>query len=172
MVKAWITVSVCLLFTELAVAQAPPAVPTAGAVTLTRAPALSVALELAQVALAVCKAQGANINVSIVDAAGEAKVTLAADGGGGKPSTAVRKAATAIAFKSSGSEMEKREKTDAEFAAKIAANPALYNDHPGSLLLKVGTEIIGAIGVSGSATHEQGEACAQTALNKLQSKLK
>ncbi|MGC3982347.1 MAG: heme-binding protein [Steroidobacteraceae bacterium] len=156
------------------VAQAPPAAPPAGApaAKAVRGPSLDVALAMAQAALAACKSRDAAISVSVVDAAGQAKVTLAADGSPGKTSTSVRKAATAVAFKASGSEMEAREKTDKEFAAKIAANPNDYNDHAGSLPLKVGGEVIGGIGISGATTHEIDEACASEAVAKLQSKLK
>lgn len=137
-----------------------------------RGPTLDVALELAQATLAACKAKGQAVSVSVVDSAGQAKVTLAADGSPGKPATSVRKGATAVAFKAPGSELEVREKSDKEFAAKIAANPNDYNDHAGSVLLKVGSDIIGGIGVSGAAAHETDEACAKEAVAKLQAKLK
>lgn len=158
----------------IAEAFAQSAAPAAGSppAQAVRSPALDTALAMAQTALAVCQSKGAAISVSVVDAAGQAKVTLAADGSPGKTSTAVRKAATAVAFKASGSQMEAREKTDKEFAAKIAANPNDYNDHAGSLPLKVGSEIIGGIGISGAATHELDEECAKAAVDKLQAKLK
>jgi uncharacterized protein GlcG (DUF336 family) len=165
------TIAAATLFLASAcAAQAPaPPGPRAGGPpgAPARGPSLGVALAMAQAAIAECKARGATISVSVVDSAGLAKVTLAADGSPGLTATSVRKGATAVAFKAPGSELEQREKTDKEFAAKIAANPKDYNDHAGSVLLKVGGEIIGAIGVGGASSHDIDDACAHAGADKL-----
>jgi|WetSurMetagenome_2_1015567.scaffolds.fasta_scaffold93185_2 uncharacterized protein GlcG (DUF336 family) len=134
-------------------------------------PSLDTALSLAQAAIAACKAKGSTISVSVVDSAGQAKVTLNADGSSAKSSTAVRKAATAVAFKASGSEMEIRAKNDKAFSDLISANPNEYNNHAGSLVLKVNGEVIGGIGISGAATHEMCEECCHEAIANVSLKL-
>jgi uncharacterized protein GlcG (DUF336 family) len=55
--------------------------------------------------------------------------------------------------------------------AAAAANPT-YNTHAGGLLLKVGDDVVGAIGVGGAKGSEKDEACALAGLNKVKSKLK
>lgn len=131
-----------------------------------RGPNLATALALAQATLSECAARGIAVSVSVVDSAGLAKVTLGADDSTGKTQTSVRKAATAVAFKAKGSELERRASTSAEFAAQIAANPE-YNAHPGSVPLWIGGELVGGIGVTGAATHQDDEACAAAALAKI-----
>jgi uncharacterized protein GlcG (DUF336 family) len=141
------------------------------AIKPTVGPSLDSALNLAQAAITACKAKGSAIAVSIVDSAGQAKVTLSADGSSAKTSTAVKKAATAVAFKASGTEMEERAKNDKTFADLIASNPNEYNNHPGSLVIKVNGEVIGGIGISGAATHEMCEECCKEAVSKISVKL-
>jgi uncharacterized protein GlcG (DUF336 family) len=158
----------------VASAQTPPAGPPPGApgAKPARGPSLAAALDLAQGAIVACAAQGYAISVTVADSAGNAKVTLAADGSGGRTSTSLRKAASAAIFKASGAEIAAREKTDPALAAKIAAAPTLYSDHPGSLPLLVGTEVIGGIGVAGAPSHEQDAACAQAAVARYGNELR
>ena len=137
-----------------------------------RGPSLKVALELAQGAIDACAAKGYAISVTVADQAGNAKVTLAADGSPGRTSTSLRKAASAAIFQASGAEIAVREKTDPALAAKIAGGPTLYSDHAGSLPLRAGTVVIGGIGIAGSPSHEQDAACAQAALDRYGSELK
>ena len=137
-----------------------------------RGPSLTVALDMAQAAIAACAEKGDAISVTIADSAGDAKVTLAADNSGGRSSTSLRKAASAAIFKASGTEIAAREKADPAFAAKIAAAPTVYSDHPGSLPLRVGTQVIGGIGVAGAPSHERDAACAQAAIDKYGAVLK
>ena len=75
--------------------------------------------------------------------------------------------APALAFAGATSELGEKAKADADFAAKVAANPS-YNVRPGGLLIKVGNDVIGAIGVGGGKTDE---ACAFAGLAKVQNRL-
>jgi uncharacterized protein GlcG (DUF336 family) len=77
------------------------------------------------------------------------------------------KAATALTFKSATSALGEQAKTDASLSEKVTNNPA-YNVRPGGILIKVGDEVIGAIGVGGGRTDE---ACAVAGLAKIQPQL-
>ena len=132
-------------------------------------PDLKSSLALAEAAMSACKAKGYSVSVSVVDAAGQAKVTLGSDGSAGRTVTSVRKAATAAIFKAPGSQLEARARTDSELAAKLASPD--YNDHPGSLPIEQQGKIIGGIGVTGAPTHEEDEACARAALGNAKVKI-
>ncbi len=143
-------------------AQQPPA-PAA------RGPSLQLSLEAAQGAIATCAARdGQKIGVTVVDSAGVLKVVLASDGTSARGVlSSTNKALTALAFAGATSELGEKAKADADFAAKVAANPS-YNVRPGGLLIKVGNDVIGAIGVGGGKTDE---ACAFAGLAKVQNRL-
>jgi uncharacterized protein GlcG (DUF336 family) len=131
---------------------------SAGDLTLKRS------LDLAQAAIASCAAKGAAVSASVVDAKGIVIVVLRADGAPKAPVAAPRKAATAVAFNQPGSVMEPREKTDAAFAAEIAAHPDLYNAHGGSLpLYDASGALIGGLAVA-DTSHEMADQCARSAL--------
>ena len=120
-------------------------------------PTLAESLVIAQATLAVCKARGESVAVSVVDSAGKAKVTLTDDGFGGNPATSVRKGAAAALYKMAGSAIEKQ----AAITAEIAAKPDTLNGHAGSLpLTDAAGKVIGGVGVTGATGHDTDEACA------------
>jgi uncharacterized protein GlcG (DUF336 family) len=126
---------------------------------------MAAALAMAQRALAACQAKGWAVSVSVVDKAGGARATLVADGSFGLSATAVRKAATAVAFQAPGSELEQKARTDPVLAAELTKPE--YNAHSGSVLVRIDGRIVGGIGVSGAPTHEGDEACARAGLEAL-----
>ena len=137
-----------------------------------RGPSLELALEAAQATLADCSAKGHRIGVSVVDSAGVLKVSLGADGVSSRGvQSGNNKAVTALTFKQTSGELGEKIKTDAELAAKVAANPA-FNARAGGVLLQVNGEVIGAIGVGGARGSENDEACANTGVKKIQDRLK
>ncbi|HWU79940.1 MAG TPA: heme-binding protein, partial [Caulobacter sp.] len=81
------------------------------------------------------------------------------------PIAAPRKANAAVVFDLPGSVMEPREKTDPEFAAKIAADPDHLNAHGGSLPLHVGATLVGGLAIA-DTSHETADQCARAALAK------
>jgi uncharacterized protein GlcG (DUF336 family) len=134
-----------------------------------RGPELSLALEAARAAQEYCASQDQKAGVSVVDSAGGLRVLLGSDGAsvrGVQSSTA--KAQTAIAFQTATGNLFEKSKTDIVLADKIAADPKL-NGRPGGVLLKVGEEIIGAIGVGGARIDEP---CALAGLEKIKARLK
>jgi uncharacterized protein GlcG (DUF336 family) len=137
-----------------------------------RGPAADLALEAARVAIDTCKAKGFNVAVTIVDSAGIQKVLLAADGAHARGvQSSTNKAVTALSFKAPTSQIAESIKTDQDLAAKIAANPN-FAPRAGGVLLQVGSEVIGAIGVGGARGSENDEACALAGIDKVRNRLR
>lgn len=129
---------------------------------------LDVALAIAHGALEQCRADGFRVTVTIVDGAGMVKVQMHDDGAG--PHTmdfSRKKAYSALTFKRTSGETGK---------AWAAAPPApLITDAvgtPGGVPIKVGNDVIGAVGVSGAPGGDKDEACSNAGIAKVASKLK
>ena len=131
---------------------------------------LSLALSMAQGALEACKARGFNVSVVVVDRGGDTLVALKGDEAG--PHTmenARRKAYTARSF---------RQATSA-YANKFESNDPVVRQQvtlpnviaiPGGLPIKVGEDVMGGAGVSGSPGVD--EPCVQAGLDKVADQLK
>lgn len=147
-----------------------PAAGTQQRVPAARGPSLELAVEAARVALETCAADGGQkIAASVVDSAGVLKVLLAADGASPRGVvSSTNKAVTALNFKAATSQIGEQAKTDKALADKIAADTTI-NARPGGVLLKVGDEIIGAIGIGGGKTDEP---CALAGVQRIQARLK
>jgi uncharacterized protein GlcG (DUF336 family) len=155
-----------------AIASAPAPGGTNTPAPAARGPSLDLALEAAQTAVQTCKGLDQKIGVTVVDSAGVLKVFLATDGASTRGvASSTNKALTSLAFGASTSELGEKIKTDTSLAEKISAN-SNYNTHAGGLLLKVGSDVIGAIGVGGAKGSEKDESCALAGLQKIQSRLK
>ena len=129
---------------------------------------LDVALAIAHGALDQCRTDGFRVTVTIVDASGMVKVQMHDDGAG--PHTmdfSRKKAYSALTFKRTSGETGK---------AWAAAPPApLITDAvgtPGGVPIKVGNDVIGAVGVSGAPGGDKDEACSNAGIAKVASKLK
>jgi len=129
---------------------------------------LDVALAIAHGALDQCRADGFRVTVTIVDGAGMVKVQMHDDGAG--PHTmdfSRKKAYSALTFKRTSGETGK---------AWAAAPPApLITDAVGTaggVPIKVGNDVIGAVGVSGAPGGDKDEACSNAGIAKVASKLK
>jgi uncharacterized protein GlcG (DUF336 family) len=135
-----------------------------------KAVSAGMALAMAQVALDTCKTNGYQVSVSVVGNAGEIILQVRGDHTG--PHTvenSFRKAYTARTFRS----------TSGAFAKRYTDNPQLSLIHlnnviaaQGALPVKVGEDVIGAIGVSGAPGGEKDEVCAKAALDKVADQLK
>jgi uncharacterized protein GlcG (DUF336 family) len=131
-----------------------------------RALALDLALQAAQEAVAACT--GSHVGVAIIDAGGTPKLYYIPDGTAGFHAyTGFRKAYTALVFKMPTSELGTLSKTDASIAAKITADTNFLS-FAGGVPIRVGDEIIGAIGVSGAEPSSIDEKCANAGLAKIQ----
>lgn len=132
---------------------------------------LELANQLATSAIATCSANGYNVAVTVVDRAGTVRAVQRADNAGPHTLEASRlKAYTSASAKN----------TTLAIMEGSQKNPAAANlgDIPGYLLLgggvpvKVGNEVIGAVGVGGAPGGHLDEQCAVAAIAKVQDQLK
>lgn len=131
---------------------------------------LALALTIATAAADTCKANGNKVSVTVLGREGQLIVVLRGDGSA--PHTAEnsrRKAYTARTFRVPSGEIAQRYKNDPSFFAVHLRGviPA-----QGGLPIKVGDDVIGAIGVSGSPGGDKDEACAKAGLDKVADQLK
>ena len=155
-----------LAFVALACAVAAPA----GAQLIERKDlSYAIAKTLAENALADCKAKGYPVSVVVVDRGGDTMVALRADDAG--PHTmenARRKAYTARTFRM----------TTEEFAKALEQNPARRPQTtlpsviaiPGGVPIKVGNDVIGGVGLSGSPGVD--EPCVMAGMDKVKDQLR
>lgn len=132
---------------------------------------LELANQIAAASVAACAANGYAVGVTVVDRAGTVRAVQRADNAG--PHTlgaSLQKAFTSASAKNTTQAMM-------EGAQK---NPAAANlvNIPGYLLLgggvpvKVGNEVIGAVGIGGAPGGHLDEQCAMVALDKVKDQLK
>lgn len=131
----------------------------------------SLAVEIAQNAVAACAADKYNVTAAVVDRAGVLRALVRADNAG----THTVEAARAKAFTSSSSRTP-----TSKMAENVAKNPAaaeLVNIEgflvlAGGVPIKAGDAVIGAVGVGGAPGGNFDEACAVAALEKVADQLK
>lgn len=132
---------------------------------------LALAEEAAEAAIMQCRMDGFRVTVTVVDRAGRIKAVVRDDGTG--PHTldsSRRKAYTSVSFRIS----------TTDFTRLVETNPAAANLKDlegviavaGGLPIKVGDEVIGAIGVGGAPGGDRDEACAQAGINRISERLK
>jgi uncharacterized protein GlcG (DUF336 family) len=131
---------------------------------------LATALTIAQTAVDSCKAQGYGVSVAVVGRNGELLVHLRGDNTG--PHTmenSFRKAYTSRTFRIPSAEMAKRLKENPQLGQVYLTNivPA-----GGALPIKVGEEVIGAVGASGAPGGDKDEACVKAGIDKVADQLK
>ena len=128
----------------------------------------AIAKTIAENALADCKTKGYSVSVVVVDRGGDTMVALRADDAG--PHTmenARRKAYTARTFRM----------TTEEFVKDMATRPVRREQTtlpnviaiPGGVPIKVGNEVIGGVGLSGSPGVD--EPCVMAGLDKVKDQL-
>jgi uncharacterized protein GlcG (DUF336 family) len=131
---------------------------------------LAMALTIATTAADTCKAEGNRVSVTVVGRDGQVIVLLRGDDA--SPHTVENsraKAYTARTFRI----------PSGEFAKRVKDNPTTGAVHlhgvvaaQGALPIKVGGDVIGAVGVSGSPGGDKDEACAKAGLDKVADELK
>ena len=127
------------------------------------------ALAMAQGALEKCRADGYRITIAIIDSNNILK-TFVRDDGSNIISFDLsrRKAYTALAFRRSSGEQAKIWRS----ATPPVIPPPETAAGGGGLPIKVGDEVIGAIGISGAPNGDKDEACASAGLAKVAERLK
>jgi len=130
---------------------------------------LGLAQEIANAAIAQCRSMGYRASVSVVDRDGIPIVMLHDDGAGLSTNEGSdRKAFTAVSFKQPSAAFVKRlqDRPDTVGSRHYARILALA----GGLPIKVGDDVIGAVGVSGTPGRD--DECAQAGLAKVADQLK
>lgn len=130
----------------------------------------AIAKTIAETAVASCGAKGYGVSAVVVDRAGEVIVALRGDNAG--PHTmenARRKAYTALSFRVSTTEYAKRFASDNPVVRQQVTLPSVIAI-PGGLPIKVGNDVIGGAGASGSPGVD--EPCVQAGLDKVADQLK
>jgi uncharacterized protein GlcG (DUF336 family) len=131
---------------------------------------LATALTIATTAADTCKGSGYRVSVAVLGRSGEIIVHLRGDAA--SPHTfenSRRKAYTARTFRVPSGEIAKRYKTDPSYFAVHLTGviPA-----EGGLPIKLGDDVIGAVGVSGAQGGEKDAACGQAGIDKVADQLK
>ena len=163
-----------LLATTLA---AGPGAASAQAVLTERTISIAAAMAAATAALEQCRKDGHIVVVTVIDRAANHKVVLSEDGV--RPHAfehAYRKAFTALTYRTPSAEYGKR--AAANFPSSIGGlNLSHVTTAGGGLPIRAGKDVIGAIGISGSA-GSQGisggtfdEKCAQAGIDRIASGL-
>jgi len=130
----------------------------------------AVALTMAQTAMETCKTNGYAVSATIVGRVGEVIVQVRGDNTG--PHTvenSFRKAYTSRTFRGPSGALAKRLKDDPLLPLIHLTNVVAAQ---GALPIKVGEDVIGAIGISGAPGGEKDEVCAQAAIDKVAGELK
>jgi uncharacterized protein GlcG (DUF336 family) len=125
---------------------------------------------IAETAIASCGSEGYAVSAVVVDRAGEVIVAMRADNAG--PHTmenARRKAYTALSFRTATSDYAKRYADNNPVVRQQVTLPSVIAI-PGGLPVKVGEDVIGGVGVSGSPGVD--EPCVQAGLDKVADQLK
>jgi uncharacterized protein GlcG (DUF336 family) len=131
---------------------------------------LALAQTIAQAAMEKCTAQGYDVSVVVVDRAGQTIVALRGDKAG--PHTmenARRKAYTAMTFRMPTSQYAERYAENDPVVAQQVTLPNVIAI-PGGLPIKIGDEVIGGAGLSGTPGVD--EPCVQAGLDKVADQLK
>ena len=130
----------------------------------------ALAATIAQTAYETCLQQGYHVSIHVVGDEGQSIAALRGDGT--SPHTfenSLRKAYTARTFRT----------PSGDFAQRVKDNPTTGAVHlagviaaQGALPIKIGDDVIGAVGVSGAPGGEKDEACAKAGIDKVADQLK
>jgi uncharacterized protein GlcG (DUF336 family) len=154
----------------LAAAFAYPAAQAEGLVNAKRLSA-SLAAELVLAAVTACAQKNYHVSAVVLDYSGVQQAALRGDGAAGQNVlNAVDKAYTAVSFGMDTAELVERSKTGAVSSAFAKVPHLLLN--AGGVVIKVGDETVGAIGVSGAPGGDNDVVCAKAALENIKDRMK
>jgi uncharacterized protein GlcG (DUF336 family) len=133
-----------------------------------KAISVDMAQTMAQAAVATCRANGYRVTATVLDNGGSIKFVVRDDGAGvGSIDLSHRKAYSAVIFRRTSGETAKL--FGAMSPPPVVAGTVML---AGGVPIKVGTETIGAIGVSGAPGGDKDEVCANAAIAKVADKLR
>lgn len=159
----WLAAVVALALTGLSAAPAKSA-----DVLATHRLSAAISTDLVTDAIAACSKLGFAISAAVVDDDGVTQALVRGDGAGIHTMQAAHdKAYTAVTYGRPGSATLERQR-NAPPGGIIVREPHLVNDE-GGVPIRVGNELIGAIGVSGSSGKD--EDCANAAIEQVRGRL-
>ncbi len=129
----------------------------------------NIAMTIASVAMADCKAKGWNVSVAVVGRNGEIIVHARGDNTG--PHTmdnSFRKAYTSRTFRIPSGEMVKRLKDNPQLSLVTLPNVVAGE---GAIPIRIGNDVVGAAGASGAPGGEKDAACIQAGIDKVKDQL-
>jgi uncharacterized protein GlcG (DUF336 family) len=133
-------------------------------------PSIQLALKAAQAIAEACKQYP--YGMAVVDSAGDVKLIYVPDGAEGWHGySAIRKAYTALTFKSDTSRVIQKAHEDASIVEKFKSDPNLQAQ-AGGVVLMAGGKVIGAIGVSGAEPGGHDEECGSVGRDQIKNDLK
>lgn len=139
-----------------------------------RAPGIATALavEADQTAIATCRDHGFKVTSIVVDSEAVPIAMISGDGAAAiTQRIAMGKANISLKTKMSSGEAAAKAKADKAFGSMLMENPSLGVPRPGSILIRKGNDIVGALAVSGSPTGGDDEVCARAGLAKIENRL-
>ena len=138
-----------------------------------RGPALAPAVLAAQTAVESCEAKGYTVTAVVVDSMAMPVVILSGDGAAlVTQGIAMGKAVSSVKNGMASGDLARQAQTDSALAARLAADPQQGPQRAGGLPIKAGSDIIGAIGVSGTPSGDIDATCSQAGLDKVNAKRK
>jgi uncharacterized protein GlcG (DUF336 family) len=145
------------------------AAPAGAALIMHRVLPLDIAKTIAEGAVAACAAKGYAVSAVVVDADGETIVEMRGDNAGiVTVENARRKSYTAVAFKQTTKDYAKKLEDPNSVVHQQITLPSIIAI-PGGVPIKVGDEIVGGVGVSGSPGVD--EDCVNAGLDKVKDQL-
>ena len=131
---------------------------------------LETALELARATLKMCRDEGFQIAVSVVDRGGNLQVTLRDRfAGPHTPDTSTRKAWTALSFRTDTLELAKVTETGEAWAIRLVKGALPLG---GGVQIRTGEgALVGAVGVSGAPSGANDDMCARAGIAAIEDKI-
>ena len=130
----------------------------------------ALAMSIADTTIATCKANGYAVSVTVVGRNGEVLLQVRGDNTG--PHTmenSFRKAYTSRTFRVPSGEIAERVKQNPQLPLLLLSNTTSAQ---GALPIKVGDDVIGAVGISGAPGGDKDEVCSKAGIDKVADQLK
>ena len=131
---------------------------------------MDTAVTIATTAIATCKTNGFRVSATVVGRNGEVLVQIRGDNTG--PHTmenSFRKAYTSRTFRVASGEIAERVKQNPQLPLLLLSNTTSAQ---GALPIKVGEDVIGAVGISGAPGGDKDEVCSKAGIDKIADQLK